>query len=133
MAMTKKSPASNKPARTAAPLAKIPRRKEWRFDLPLTAAVVGALPRGRKFQEEARIRDISSTGAYLYLEANTIIGSRLNMIIALPRKATEGNKVMLKIDGIVVRVEKPLKSSRKQGVAVRFTKDYSFMGAPKTP
>jgi c-di-GMP-binding flagellar brake protein YcgR len=126
MAMTKKSPASgfSKPRQ-------IPRRKEWRFDLPLTAAVAGALPRGKKFREEARIRDISSTGAYLFLEANIIIGARLNLVIALPRKATEGKKLLLKIEGIVVRVEKPRKSVKKQGVAVRFTKDYSFVDAPK--
>ena len=132
MAMTKKSSASGKPARAAAPLYKIPRRKEWRFDLPLTAAVTGSSPRGRKFREQARIRDISSTGAYFYLEADAIIGSRLNMVIALPQKATGGDNVRLKIEGVVVRVERPANSSRKQGVAVRFTKNYSFMGAPKT-
>lgn len=133
MAMTKKPPVSGKPKRAAAPAYKIPRRKEWRFDLPLTAAVAGSSPQGKKFREEARIRDISSTGAYFYLEADAIIGSRLNMIIALPKKATEGNNVRLKIVGVVVRVEKSSKSSRKQGVAVRFTKDYSFIGAPMTP
>jgi c-di-GMP-binding flagellar brake protein YcgR len=126
MVMTKKSPAAG-----SSKSLKIPRRKEWRFDLPLTAAVAGALPRGKKFREEARIRDISSTGAYLYLEANIIIGARLNLVIALPKKATEGKRVLLKIEGIVVRVEKPAKSSRKQGVAIRFTKDYSFIDAPK--
>ncbi|MHB8055280.1 MAG: PilZ domain-containing protein [Candidatus Aminicenantales bacterium] len=126
MAMTKKSPVAGSPHPY-----KIPRRKEWRFDLPLTAAVAGELPLGKKFREEARIRDISSTGAYLFLEANIIIGARLNLVIALPRKATEGKKLLLKIEGIVVRVEKPRKSSKKQGVAVRFTKDYSFVDAPK--
>jgi len=126
MVMTKKSPAAG-----SSKSLKIPRRKEWRFDLPLTAAVAGTLPRGKKFREEARIRDISSTGAYLYLEANIIIGARLNLVIALPKKATEGKRVLLKIEGIVVRVEKPAKSSRKQGVAIRFTKDYSFIDAPK--
>ncbi len=126
MVMTKKSSVAG-----SSKSLKIPRRKEWRFDLPLTAAVAGALPRGKKFREEARIRDISSTGAYLYLEANIIIGARLNLVIALPKKATEGKRVLLKIEGIVVRVEKPAKSSRKQGAAIRFTKDYSFIDAPK--
>ncbi|MCX6565829.1 MAG: PilZ domain-containing protein [Candidatus Aminicenantes bacterium] len=110
---------------------KIARRKEWRFTLPLAAAVTGQLPRGGKFREEVKIRDISSTGAYFGLEANIIVGSRLNLNIILPAQVTEGKKVHLKIEGATVRVEKPRKTSKKQGVAVRFTKDYCFVRVPK--
>jgi len=110
---------------------KIARRKEWRFTLPLTAVVMGQLPRGKKFREEIKIRNISSTGAYFSLEANIIVGSRLNLNIILPAQVTEGKKVHLKIEGITVRVEKSRKASKKQGVAVRFTKDYCFVRVPK--
>jgi hypothetical protein len=69
----------------------------------------------------------------LYLETGTIIGSRLEIVIALPKKATEGKSVRLRVEGVVIRVEKPSKAGRKQGIAVRFTNDYSFEGAPPKP
>jgi len=109
----------------------IARRKEWRFELPLTAEVQGALPRGEKFQETAKIRNISSTGAYLYLRAGVIVGAKLTLAISLPAAVTEGNGVRLKINGLVVRMEKARKTSQKLGVAVRFNKEYRFVPAAK--
>ncbi len=113
--------------------AKIARRKEWRFDIPLAADVEGTLPRGTKFKETARIRNISSTGAYLYLQAVVIVGTKLTLAISLPPEATDGKPLRLKINGAVVRMEKARKTSRKLGVAVRFTKEYRFVAAPKRP
>jgi len=130
MAMSTKT--STQAASSLAP-AGIARRKEGRFELPLTADVQGNLPLGTKFLETAKIRNISSTGAYLYLQAAVIVGTKLTMAISLPPKATEGNSLRLKINGTVVRMEKARKTSRKLGVAVRFTKEYRFVPAPKRP
>lgn len=126
--MTKKiaAPTSGSPA----PL-KIARRKEWRFELPLTADVQGVLPKGEAFRETAKIRNISSTGAYLYLQAAVIVGTKLTLAISLPPVVTEGKRIRLKIEGITVRMEKPRKTARKQGVAVRFNNEYRFVAAPK--
>ncbi len=126
---TKTSPQA---ASSLAP-AGIARRKEGRFELPLTADVQGSLPRGTKFLETAKIRNISSTGAYLYLQAAVIVGTKLTLAISLPPEATEGKYLRLKINGAVVRMEKARKTSRKLGVAVRFTKEYRFVAAPKRP
>jgi len=131
--MIKKAPAgkAGQPAVHSSAPSKIARRKEWRFPLPLAAIVSGELPLGGKFREEVKIRNISSTGAFFDLEANIIVGARLRLTITLPPRATEGKKVQLKIDGLTVRVEKPRKTAKKQGVAVRFTKDYHFVPAAK--
>ena len=129
-----KKAAVKKTAKRAAALSapiKIPRRKEWRFSLPLAAVVAGQLPRGKKFREEVKIRNISSTGAYFGLAANIIVGSRLDLNITLPPQVTEGKKVHLKIEGVTVRVEKPRKTAKKQGVAIRFNKDYRFVRIPR--
>jgi len=123
---------STKAASSLAP-AGIARRKEGRFELPLTADVQGGLPRGTKFLETAKIRNISSTGAYLYLQAAVIVGTKLTLAISLPPEATEGKSLRLKINGTVVRMEKARKTSRKLGVAVRFTKEYRFVPASKRP
>ena len=62
-------------------------------------------------------------GAYFSLESKVIVGSQLNLIIELPDKLTDGKKVKLRIGGITVRLEKPDKKTKRQGVAVRFSDD----------
>ncbi|MBN1940399.1 MAG: PilZ domain-containing protein [Candidatus Aminicenantes bacterium] len=119
-------------AKAAASLvsAQIARRREGRFEMPLSADVRGSLPRGSTFQETAKIRNISSTGAYLYLQAAVIVGTKLTLAISLPARATGGKPLRLKIAGSVVRMEKARKTSRKLGVAVRFAREYRFVAAP---
>jgi len=109
----------------------INRRREWRFDLPLPALVEGQLPYGKKFKEEAKLENISSRGAYFCLDSGVVVGSKLNLIIDLPKELTEGKKVKLQIGGITIRLEKPDKKGKKQGVAVRFRKDFQFVVGPK--
>jgi len=56
-----------------------------------------------------------------------VVGSRLNLVIDLPKEATEGRKLRLQLGGIAVRLEKPDKGSKRQGVAVRFSKKFRFV------
>jgi hypothetical protein len=113
-------------AAAAAAAAELNRRREWRFYLPLRAVVEGRLPQGKKFKEEATLENISSTGAYLCLDSGVIVGSKIHLMIEIPPKATDGKKVKLRIGGLTIRLEKPDKKSKKQGVAVRFDKDFEF-------
>ncbi len=83
------------------------RRREWRFGLPLKAVVKGTLPQGTPFQEKTIIENISSGGAYFCLNAGVVLGSKLNLLIHLPDKLTEGRKMRLKIEVTAVRLEKP--------------------------
>jgi len=105
----------------------INRRKEWRFELPLSTLIEGKLPDGKNFQEVATLENISSGGAYFCLDSGVIVGSKLNLIIDIPKKITEGKKVKLQLGGITVRLEKPDKKRKKQGVAVRFNKEFKFL------
>jgi c-di-GMP-binding flagellar brake protein YcgR len=109
------------------PLAPINRRREWRFDLPLTAVVEGRLPQGKRFREASLLENISSGGAYFCLDSGVVVGSKLNLIIDLPHELTEGKKIKLRVGGITVRLEKPDRTGKKQGVAVRFSKDFKFV------
>ncbi|MDD8025068.1 MAG: PilZ domain-containing protein [Acidobacteriota bacterium] len=130
--MTKTAPKSQpRKHRTAAEAkADLNRRREWRFDLPLRAVVEGRLPQGKKFKEEATLRDISSTGAYFCLDSGVIVGSKLHLVIEIPPQATEGQKVKLRVGGLTIRLEQPNKKKKKQGVAVRFDKDFEFLTKP---
>lgn len=101
----------------------INRRREWRFDFPLDTLIEGSLLDGNKFKEETRLENISSGGAYFTLDSGVVVGSKLNLFIELPEKLADGKRMKLRIGGITVRLEKPNKETKRQGVAVRFSDD----------
>jgi len=107
---------------------KINRRKEWRLELPLAGVAEGKLPKEKKkFKEVMTLENISSGGAYFYLDSGIIIGSKINLVIALPDKLSEGKKKFkLCLGGITVRLEEANKLSKKHGVAVRFSESYNI-------
>ena len=114
-----------------APPLEINRRREWRLDLPLTTQIEGKLPQGKKFKEETVLQNISSGGAYFCLDSGLVVGSKLNLVIELPKELTEGKKMKLSLGGITVRLERPDLKFKKQGVAVRFDKDFRFIPETK--
>ena len=109
----------------------INRRREWRFDLPLKTVIEGQLPQGKKFHEVTNLENISSGGAYFCLDSGVVVGSKLNLMIELPDKLTEGKKSRLWICGLTVRLEKPGGKSKRQGVEVRFSDDFKVLPAAK--
>ncbi len=110
----------------------INRRREWRFDLPLPTLIEGKLPHGERFRESTTLENISSTGAYFSLDSGVVVGSKLNLVIELPRELAAAAPIKLLLGGITVRLEKPNRRSKKQGVAVRFTKNFRFVPLPKS-
>ncbi|MBE0460876.1 MAG: PilZ domain-containing protein [Candidatus Aminicenantes bacterium] len=107
--------------------ASINRRREWRFELPLTTEVQGKDTIGKTFKEETTLENISSQGAYFCLDSGVTVGSKLNLMIDLPTGLTEGKKVKLCLGGLTVRLEKPNKKGKQQGVAIRFKKEFKFI------
>jgi len=128
---TKNKPAARKSARKVPSAVEINRRREWRLDLPLTAEIEGKLPQGKKFREATKLENISSGGAYFCMDSGVVVGAKLNLIIELPRKLTEGKKMRMRLGGITVRLEKPDKKTKKQGVAVRFSRDFMVIPEKK--
>jgi len=119
----KKKAAPKKKAKPVPEDLEINRRREWRFDFPLDTLIEGSLLDGNKFKEETRLENISSGGAYFTLDSGVVVGSKLNLYIELPEKLADGKKMKLRIGGITVRLEKPNKETKRQGVAVRFSDD----------
>ena len=127
-AKTRGKKAVKKPAlKLPASISPLDRRREWRFRLPLQAVILGRLPRGVKFQEEATIENISSTGAYFCLDSGVAVGSKLNVMIELPSELGGGKKMRLLLGGITLRLEEVSAKSKRQGVAMRFKKDYKVI------
>jgi len=125
----KKAKTSKK--KTPLPVVKANRRREWRFDLPLSTMIEGKLPHGEKFEEFTTIDNISATGAYFCLDSGVVVGSKLNLMIDLPTQLTGGQKIKLNLGGITVRLEEPDKKGKRQGVAIRFSKDFKFIETGK--
>jgi c-di-GMP-binding flagellar brake protein YcgR len=128
--MTKRA-APKRKAKKIPPDLKINRRREWRFDLPLKTVIEGKLPQGDKFHEVTELQNISSGGAFFCLDSGVVVGSKLNLMIELPDKLTDGKKMRLLIGGITVRLEKPDSKAKRQGVAVRFSNEFRVLPAAK--
>jgi c-di-GMP-binding flagellar brake protein YcgR len=119
----KKTAASKKKAKALPEDLEINRRREWRFDFPLDTLIEGNLAGGARFKEQTSLENISSGGAYFTLDSGVVVGSKLNLYIELPEKLADGKKLRLRVGGITVRLEKPDKKTKRQGVAVRFSDD----------
>jgi len=125
-AVTKKKPSKAMPKDIV-----VNRRREWRFELPLSVVIEGKLPRGEKFREETVLDNISSGGAFFSLDSGVVVGSKLNLVIGLPEKLAEGKPLRLMVGGVAVRLEKPGAESKRQGVAVRFKRNFEVVPAGK--
>ena len=128
-ASTKKTTSKKKPKKNSELSSlKVNRRREWRLELPLPAKIDGLLPGGKKFSEKTKIENISSKGVYFCLDSGVVIGSKLNLVIDMP-KELGGRKTKLKlcVGGLTVRLEELDKEEKKQGVALRFEKKYSII------
>ena len=106
----------------------VDRRREWRLDLPLSVAVEWTYPEENISREETILENISSTGAYFCLNSGITVGSKMTLIIEIPDQLTEGKKLKLRLEGITIRLEEPLRKDKKQGVALRFDEEFHFIG-----
>jgi len=122
-AAPKKKAVSKKKAQALPEDLEINRRREWRFDFPLETLIEGSLADGAKFKEATHLENISSGGAYFTLDSGVVVGSKLNLYIELPEKLADGKKLRMRVGGITVRLERPDKKTKRQGVAVRFSDD----------
>ena len=127
----KKRTAPRKKAKVLPEDLEINRRREWRFELPLKTLVEGKLPDGKSFKEQTLLENISSGGAYLCLGTGVCVGSKLNLYIDLPEKLADGKPMRLRIGGVTVRLIKPDKKSKRQGVAVRFKDEFKVVPVRK--
>ena len=125
------SPKTRKKGTGSSPL-KVNRRREWRFELPLPVRIEGKLPGGRKFEEKTMIKNISSSGVYFCLDSGVVIGSKLNLVIDMPKELSKSKKKLkLCIGVLTVRLEEMDVKEKKQGVALRFEKKFNIIPEDK--
>lgn len=93
------------------------RRTARRYDLSLPVSIRAAAP-GMAETQKGKTRDISTRGLYFVVDEDLRDGSALDIMLTLPREMTNGEEVLVKASGKVVRVEERLEDGTlRRGVA----------------
>jgi PilZ domain len=93
------------------------RRNARRYDLSLPI-MIRAAAQGMAETQKGKTRDISTRGLYFVIDQDLRDGSELDIMLTLPREMTNGDEVLVKASGKVVRVEERLEDgSLRRGVA----------------
>ena len=93
------------------------RRGARRYDLTLPV-MVRVPAQGFAETQTGKTRDISTRGLYFVVDQDVREGSELDIMLTLPREMTNGDEVMVKASGKIVRVESRMEDGNaRQGVA----------------
>jgi hypothetical protein len=93
------------------------RRGTRRYDLSLPIMV--RIPaQGSADTQSGKTRDISTRGLYFVIDQDVRAGAELDIMLTLPREMTNGDEVLVKASGKIVRVEQRIEDGNaRQGVA----------------
>ncbi len=100
------------------------RRNKPRINCDYPAIVQGRDPRGKRFEEETRLKNLSASGLYLLIHHPVEHGDRLSVIVCLSSTPIEDTTPKIVASGIVVRTEP--QPDGAFGVAVKFHR-YRFV------
>jgi hypothetical protein len=93
------------------------RRVARRYDLSLPVMVRIPAP-GFAGTQSGRTRDISTKGLYFVIDQDVRAGSNLDIMLTLPKEMTNGEEVLVKASGRIVRVESRMEDGNERlGVA----------------
>ena len=94
------------------------RRNARRYYLSLPILIRAAAVPGTAETQRGKTRDISTRGLYFVIDQDLRDGSDLDIMLTLPSEMTNGEEVLVKASGKVVRVEERLEDgSLRRGVA----------------
>lgn len=101
------------------------RRSNERINCKYSAIVQGNSQNGEEFEEIARVKNLSTGGAYLLINRKVEVGQRLSLRIVLPTGSLEFGSSRLSINAAnVLRTE--LVAKDVLGVAINF-QNYRFL------
>ena len=94
------------------------RRNARRYDLSLPVVIRAAAEQGMAETQKGKTRDISTRGLYFVIDQDLRDGSDLDIMLTLPSEMTNGEEVLVKASGKVVRVEERVEDGTpRRGVA----------------
>ena len=93
------------------------RRSARRYDLSLPIMIRSAM-QGSAETQKGKTRDISTRGLYFVVDHDLRSGSDLDIMLTLPGELTNGDEVLVKAAGKVVRVEDRIEDGNmRRGIA----------------
>jgi hypothetical protein len=94
------------------------RRGARRYDLSLPVLIRIPAQGFVAETQSGRTRDISTRGLYFVIDQDVRAGAELDIMLTLPREMTNGEEVLVKASGKIVRVEARMEDgNERQGVA----------------
>jgi hypothetical protein len=106
------------------------RRNARRYDLSLPI-LIRAAAQGPAEMQRGKTRDISTRGLYFVIDQDLRDGSGLDIMLTLPSEMTNGEEVLVKASGKVVRVEERLEDGTpRRGIAAIIERYDIMRGSP---
>jgi PilZ domain len=108
-------------------------RRERRNASRYTLFLPGIVRTARQQSLNARSKDVSVRGAYLFVESddNLLPGTELDLTLTLPKEVTTGAEALVCAHGRAVRVDKSGVGTGHMGLAVAFeTCDFTRSAPP---
>ncbi len=105
-------------------------KRERRFELPLPILVAGQDASGKEIREYTQLVSISSQEATFQLNSKVMIGSRLSLLVDIPKTYFLENNLKLETSGKVTFIKAEEDSKKKQLVFLRLDKSYRIRPLP---
>ena len=98
--------------------------KEHGFTFPLPTVVEGIDTGGASFQEETTLSYISHQRSTFALKNGVTLGTKLKLVIDLPKKLAEDKNLKLALKGKVVSIEMGGRQTVKRTITIKFDSKY---------
>jgi len=100
------------------------RRVKPRIDCDYPAIIEGYEGDGTKYNDHAKLANLSASGLFMLAHRNLINGTKLSVTVLLSNTISELDAPKLSTNGIVVRTEP--QNNGTCGIAIKFT-NYRFL------
>jgi len=97
------------------------------FKLSLPALVNGQDAKGKNFEERTELLSISSQLANLWLKSKVLIGSKLNIIVKIPRTLILEHRFNLHTSGEIIYIKADGSKEKKQMISIHLDKNYKIL------
>jgi hypothetical protein len=97
------------------------------FKLSLPALVNGVDAKGKEFEERTELLSISSQLANLCLKSKVLIGSKLSLIVNIPRTLILEHRFNLHTSGEVIYIKADGNRKKRQIISIHLDKNYKLL------
>ena len=100
--------------------------EEKDFELFLPAVVSGINASGNEFNEKTELTSMSSLKAHFGLKSKVTIGTKLNVVLEIPKTLILENHLRLRVSGDVIYVKADTGNSVKQLISIKLDRTYKI-------